>query len=168
MTIRVLTFRVLLPLCLTLLAVLLLIGMAGAKKKQEPVNPPQVISKVKTLEVKSVSIIRAGEPSAQVAVEIYNNSDKPIISVMMQTGRQGNTAGVSTDGFSSTSGSPEVVLQPYGTITMRMPVSYMRSEKVIRVAAVMYADGTTEGEPSAKETTEGFKQRAEKHRHDNQ
>ncbi|HVF44066.1 MAG TPA: hypothetical protein VM936_13675 [Pyrinomonadaceae bacterium] len=167
MTIRVLTFRVVLPLCLTLLAGLLLIGMAGARRKQEPVSLPQVISKVKTLEVKGVSLLRAGEPTAQVAVEIYNNSDKPIISLSMETGPKGNGSGVSKDRFNA-SGSPEVILQPYGTITMKMPMSNVRPGEPIRVAAVMYADGTTEGDPSSKKTIEGFKQKAEKHRHDNQ
>jgi hypothetical protein len=121
---------------------------------------PKVISKVKDLEVISTSLKRQDEPSAVVAIEIRNNSDKPIIAIAIESGDEKDASGVSTDGFKGGDEPPSVILPAHGTITMEMAVGSLLPGKPLKIAGVMYADGTEDGDALTRKTLRGHKERA--------
>ena len=121
---------------------------------------PKVISRVKNLEIISTSLKAEGEPGAALAIEIRNNSDRPIIAITIESGDEKDASGVSTDGFKGGDEPPNVILPPHGTITMEIEVSNLLPGKPLKVAGVMYLDGTDDGEEVAKKTLRGHKQKA--------
>jgi hypothetical protein len=137
--------------------------LRNAEKKQETKQVtvvPKIISKVKNLEVISTAIKRQGEPSAVVVIEIRNNSDKPIIAIAIESGDEKDAAGVSTDGFKSGDEPPSIILPPHGTITMEMPLSNLLPGKPLKIAGVMYADETEDGDELTRKTIRGHKESA--------
>jgi hypothetical protein len=152
---------------ITLMAIATLIIVASPRvrnaEKQEAkqiTEVPKVISKVKDLEVISTAIERQGEPGAVVAIEIRNNSDKPIIAIAIESGDEKDAAGVSTDGFKSGDEPPAVILQPHGTITMKIALSNLLPGKPLKISGVMYADGTEDGEELTRKTLRGHRDKA--------
>lgn len=121
---------------------------------------PKIISKVKNVEVLSTAIKGEGTASAVVAIEIRNNSDKPIIAIAIESGDGKDASGVSTEGFKGGDEPPSVVLQPQGTIIMEMPVSNLLPGKPLKIAGVMYADGTEDGDEITIKTIRGHRDKA--------
>lgn len=113
---------------------------------------PKVISKVKDLEVISTSLKAEGEPGAALVIEIRNNSDRPIIAITIESGDEKDASGVSTDGFKGGDEPPTVILAPHSTIKMEMGVDNLLPNKPLKVAGVMYLDGSDDGEEVAKKT----------------
>jgi hypothetical protein len=134
-------------------------------RKQEETKPltvmPKVISKVKDLEVINTTLKRQGEPSAVVAIEIRNNSDKPIIAIAIESGDEQDASGVSLDGFKGGDEPPSIILPPHGTITMEMEVSNLLPDKPLKVGGVMYADETEDGDELTRKTIRGHKNKAQ-------
>lgn len=137
--------------CLTISSVLALAKVARGPAQKKANNPdlPQVISKVKGIEVVNVAVERQSESDATVVVELRNNSEKPVIAIAIEAGDDKDASGVSASGFKAGDEPPAVVIKPHETYTMRMPLSYVRQGSPIKVGAVMYADGTDEGEAPA-------------------
>jgi NAD(P)H-hydrate repair Nnr-like enzyme with NAD(P)H-hydrate epimerase domain len=121
---------------------------------------PKVISKVKDLEVIGTTIKRQDEPSAVVAIDIRNNSDKPIIAIAIESGDEKDAAGVSTDGFKGGEEPPSIVLPAHGTITMEIAVSNLLPGKPLKIAGVMYADETEDGDELTRRTLRKHKEHA--------
>ena len=121
---------------------------------------PKVISQVKDLEVISTTIKRQGESDAVVAIEIRNNSDKPIIAIAIESGDKKDASGVSADGFRGEDQTPSIILPPHGTIVMEMPVSNLLPGKPLKVAGVMYLDGTEDGDELTRKTLREHKDKA--------
>lgn len=134
----------------------------SGKQQQTKLAPvvPEVISKVRDLEVISTIIKREGTPSSVVAIEIRNNSDKPIIAIAIESGDAKDSSGISTEGFKSGDEPASVVLQPQGTIIMEMPVSNLLPGKPLKIAGVMYADGTEDGDEITRKTIRGHRDKA--------
>jgi hypothetical protein len=137
------------------------IAVVAATRQSGPAKPPKIVSKVKHLEVKGVILESEGASSASVVVEIFNNSDRAIVALSVESGDEKDAAGVSTDGFYQE--PPAVILQPYGTITMRMPLDNLLPGKPFKVSGVMYSDGSVEGEKLATKRLEDFQKRAKKY-----
>lgn len=133
-------------------------GKQEAKNRVTEV--PKIISKVKDLEVISTTIKRQGEPSAVVAIEIRNNSEKPIIAIAIESGNDKDASGVSTDGFKEGDEPPSVILPPHGSIIMEMAVDNLMPGKPLKIAGVMYADGSDEGDELTRKTLRGHREQA--------
>lgn len=134
-----------------------------ASKQQQTkqlAEPPKVISKVKDLEVISTTIKRQDEPDAVVAIEIRNNSDKPIIAIAVESGDEKDASGISTDGFRGEDQPPSVILPPHGTIVMEMTVGNLLPGKPLKIAGVMYLDGTEDGDELTRKTLREHKEKA--------
>ncbi|MDX6559354.1 MAG: hypothetical protein QOF72_2403 [Blastocatellia bacterium] len=118
-------------------------------KKQWPKEPrvtsmPAVFSTVKKMEVVRAWIEDPGTDAARVAIEIKNNSDKPVMAVDLVCGEGGITrSGLSDEDH------PVVVIQPQGTTIIRMSFGEMTFAAPLVVSAATYADGTEEGEDAS-------------------
>ena len=133
--------------CGMLLIVMCAVGVTATRRQQE-VKLPKIISKVKSLEVVSATV--QGESRSEVvAIEIRNNSDKPIIAISVESGDDKNASGTGAYGFKDGDEPPAVVIAPHETITIDMPLSDVLPGQPIKVAGVMYADGTEDGEKGA-------------------
>jgi hypothetical protein len=139
------------------------IGVAAtAARQQDSRKLPKIVSKVKHLEVSSVTIENQGQPGEVVVIEIFNNSDRPVLALSIESGDDKDISGIATNGFSVD--PPGVIIQPYGTTTMRMETANLLPGKPIKVSAAIFADGSVEGEPHGKDVLRAHKERDEKER----
>jgi hypothetical protein len=123
---------------------------------------PKIISNVKKLEVVSAAIEGQDDASAVAVIEVRNNSDKAIIAVAVESGDDKDSSGVSLNGFKNSDEQPAIVLKPHGSLKVRFSLSDVRAGCPIRIAGVMYADGTEEGEESALGTLHRHKEHEQK------
>lgn len=133
----------------------------GAKSN---IKLPRITSKVKSLEVIGAAIEGAAEPNALVAIEIKNNSDKPIIALAVESGDGDEASGVSLNGFKGENESPAIVLKPHGTVKVRMPLSNLSPGSSIKIGGVIYADNTEAGDESTLGTLRRQKEHEKKTR----
>jgi hypothetical protein len=133
-------------------------GKQGETKQIEVM--PKVISRVKALEVVNTYVIRQGEPGAAVVIEIRNNSEKPVIAIAVESGDEKDASGISTDGYKGEGETPTVILPPQGTIKMEMLINNLLPGKPLKIAGVMYLDGTEDGDEITRKTLREHKAKA--------
>ena len=63
-------------------------------KGQQQIRPPKVISKAKSLEVLTTTIIGDTEQTATIVVEVRNNSDKAVIAIAIESGDEKDASGM--------------------------------------------------------------------------
>ncbi len=112
---------------------------------------PPVVSKVPALEVihSETELRNGGMPNATATIRIKNNSDRPILAVTLESGDDRDASGTNLNGFHDGDVPPSEVAKPHETFEMDFPMSSVRPGRPIRVAAVIYADGTEEGDTGA-------------------
>jgi hypothetical protein len=120
-------------------------GTGEQQNAKRSTQLPPVISKIKTLEVVGAHIEGEGEPGTAVVVEIRNNSDKAVTGVALEQGDDKDAYGVSTDGY-RVDEPPIVIIEPHGSVSIKMETANLWPDLPIRVAGVIYADDTEEGE----------------------
>lgn len=149
--------RTLLVLCLVFAIAVCALGVAAIKRQQVATHLPNVISKVKSLEVVGVTV--KGEGDARTAIiEIRNKSDKPVIAITIESGDADNAAGVTLNGFNDGDESPTVVLEPHSTTTVDFALSNVMYGSPIKIGAVMYVDNSEEGDEISLQTMRGQKE----------
>ena len=144
--------RYLIATCLLLVIALSVISVNVTKSQQGKTKLPVIISKSKSLEVVRATIVNEGEPTAAVALEIYNNSDKAVIAIAIESGDAKDGSGITKNGFPEGDSPPFSVIEPYGTITLEMSVFNLLPGKPLKIGGVVYADGTEEGDKITLET----------------
>lgn len=127
-------------------AVLSVVGVVAIKRQQDSDRTPKVISKVKALEVLSVTVKGEGEPDAVLAVVIRNNSDQTVVAVTLESGDHKDSSGIAVNGFHGSDEPPFPIIVPHGIKTIELLVSNLLPRKPIKVSGAIYADGTEEGE----------------------
>ncbi|MCA1638151.1 MAG: hypothetical protein LC768_07420, partial [Acidobacteria bacterium] len=119
---------------------------------------PQVVSKVKNLEIINTSLRGEGKRDAIAVIKMRNNSDKPIIAITIVSGDDKDSSGINFNGFNEGNVPPSIVIQPYETFEMDMPLANLRPSFPIRIGGVMYADGIEDGEEETLRTMRGQKE----------
>lgn len=148
-------------LCFSLAAAGCIAVVATATRRQDAPKLPKVVSKVKSLEVTNVTIENPRESSGEaVVIEVFNNSERPVLVLSIESGDDKDSSGIATNGFSED--PPGVIIQPYGRITMRMHTQNLLPGKPLRVSAAIFADGSVEGEPHGKDVLRSHKERDKK------
>jgi hypothetical protein len=99
---------------------------------------PQVMSKVKDLEIINARIVRTGDELG-VAFEIRNNSDRAVMAVNITCGE----AGISKDGLQDEE-NPTVIIEPHGTLEAEMN-DELAGDTPIVISAATFQDGKEEG-----------------------
>lgn len=118
-----------------------------SRQEQKRVNKlPQVISRVRHLEVVNVKVVKIGE-SDGAEVEIRNNSDLAVMSVTISTKDKVNSGGVTREGFDDPD-NPKIVIEPHGTTIITMGFGEMIPDVPLVVSAATFADGTEDGDSS--------------------
>lgn len=113
-----------------------------SKDTRTPVTSmPEVLSKVKNLEVTRAWIVDPGTPTVGVELEIKNKSNKDVLAFDVVCGDGAITRNGLTD-----EEHPVVVLPAHGTTTLRMTFSEMTFGAPLVVSSVTYADKTEEGD----------------------
>lgn len=144
--------------CILAITTVCVVSIAARRQNQRPTPElPRIVSSVRSLEVVRANL----EGQDTLAIEIRNNSDKPIIAVSVESGSDRDASGVSRAGFRDGGGPPVVILEPQGTLTVHMPLSYVRPNAPVRVSSVIYADGSGEGD----EASLGTLRRQREHAH---
>ena len=144
-------FKMQRPTYLLLIGIVLIVAatvtaFTRATLRQQSPPLPQIVSRIENIEVLGARITRPGGANAAVAIELRNNSDKPIIAITVESGDDNDASGINANGFQEGDAPPTIVLEPRGTIVIVMPLSNVRPGTPIRVGGVMYADGTEEGD----------------------
>jgi hypothetical protein len=88
--------------------------------------------------------MRSGEPDASAVIEIRNNSNKAVIALAVESGDENEAYGINRNGFNGDS-PPTTVLEPHGTIVLEVDIANLSPNFPLRVAGVIYADGTEDG-----------------------
>jgi len=123
-----------------------ILGFAGFTKPRQTQRKlvtavPRTYSKVNSIQVLSARVINEGTPSAGVAVEVYNTSEKAVMAIDLVCGEGAVTKNGLTD-----EENPIVVIPPFGSTTIEMSFSEMSPEAPLVVSAVTYGDGSEEGD----------------------
>ncbi len=84
-------------------------------------------------------------PDAAVGVEIRNNSDVAVMAVEISTRDNADSAAVTKDGLDDPD-NPQVIIEPRGTIIMKMGLGEMLPGVPLVVSGATFADGGEEGE----------------------
>jgi hypothetical protein len=120
------------------------------KQEKHPIidTLPRIIHKVKDLKIVKATIADQGKPDARAVLEFKNNSDKAVtaFTVTFESISVGKDGGIDYD-------APVTVIEPHGTTTLEIPVSNLDTDNPLIVAAVVYADGTEDGQDVVLELT---------------
>ena len=115
-------------------------------QRQQQIRPPKVISKAKSLEVLTTTIIGDTEQTATIVVEVRNNSDKAVIAIAIESGDEKDASGINISGFGAADEPPSTIIAPHGTRRFEFPLSELLSNKPLKIGGVIYADETEEGD----------------------
>lgn len=152
------------PAWVTLLLLMFFVGSTASKqqeergRRREDVKLPEIISKVRSLEIVSTEVKGTNGTATDVEIKIRNNTDKPVIAIVVEVGDKKDASGITVNGFNEGDVPPKVVLEPYGTVSVDFPLGHLKHFKVgtpIRISAVMFADDTDEGEIESLKTMRG-------------
>lgn len=119
------------------------------RQEQKPVTSkadlPELISKVKKLEIINVTVKREGEANPAVTIEVKNNSDLAVIYFALTNGSvTTDEYGVARNGLDDLD-NPKVVIEPHGTATIDMPLSNLDARYPIVLSAAVFADNSEDG-----------------------
>jgi hypothetical protein len=102
---------------------------------------PAILQKVRDVQISKARIADQGTPRARAIFELTNRSGKAVTSFTLTFGgvSVGRDGGIDTD-------VPATVIEPYGTTTIEIPVSNLDRANPVILAAVLYGDGTEDGQ----------------------
>ncbi len=110
------------------------------KQKTSRTIPP-VSSKIGTIKIESTKGVDENTPAEGVEIVVRNISAKPVMAIDLVAGEGAVTKNGLTD-----EENPIVVIEPFGTTTLRMGFGEMTTGAPLVVSAVTYGDGTEEGD----------------------
>ncbi len=130
-------------------------------KSEQNTKLPQIKSSVPDVEILSAELKGGGTPQVTAIIEIRNNSDKPITSLVIESGDSVDSYGTNINNFRDGDESPSAVLEPHSSFKVDFPIQELRPDLTdlpIRIAGVMYSDNTKQGEAAALGTIQRQKE----------
>lgn len=107
------------------------------QKRLQPTDAlPRVVSDIQGLEIANAFIDSEGVAN----ITIVNRTGKTIIGLGISSGKL-----TFTDDNGIAQDDPKPLVSPYGSYTFREPASNLTADQLIHVSAVLYNDGTEEG-----------------------
>ena len=102
---------------------------------------PPIVNKTGKLKIIKAALKNPGTPEAMVVLKIRNKSDVAVTAFTITNGdfSVGPDGGISVD-------EPVIVIEPHGTTIEEIPAGNFERDVPIILAAVLYADGTQEGQ----------------------
>jgi len=116
---------------------------SGPQKQDERVTDtlPPVVSSIKGIEVVSAFI----DVNRSANITVVNNTGKGITALAMSYGNS-----MFSDDYGLTQDNPKTLIPPYSSYTFYEAVSNLRAHTPIRISAVLYDDGTEEGDADVR------------------
>jgi hypothetical protein len=157
MKVKTLSTRYVLTFAFAVLTAVILVGAvgrrrmtltrsAGASNQQEeqrvqtPV--PSVISEVKELKIAQVFV----DDQKQLIIVLLNKTGKGVQSFAVSSG---NFMVITDDGLISD--QPKTIIEPNKRYTIQLPVSDLEDEMPVVISAVLYDDGTEDGDQGVRQ-----------------
>jgi hypothetical protein len=129
------------------------IPLKGHQETKQTIDiMPLIISQVKDIEVVKATLEDKGTDHPFAVLVIKNKSDKPVIAVSVEIGEPEEADGVTVNGFKEGDEPPSVIMEPNASVRALLSLNNAKPGEPIRVSAVVYADGSEEGEKTALET----------------
>jgi hypothetical protein len=122
---------------------------------------PQVVSKIKGLEITGVSIVNQGTQEAVLAIDVTNNRDEALMALDFIAGTN-NRSGLGIDGLLQ-EGNPLVIIPPHTLKTFNWSLGEIMEGQTVSLAAAVFSDGKEEGD---KLSLEGLKKVRDKFQKD--
>ena len=118
---------------------------------------PEVVSRVKGLEISGVRLINKDTPQAMLVIEVTNNRDQAVMAVDFTSEVHGTYGGILIDGLLDAE-NPLVIIPPHSLKTFDWPLTEILEDATASLAAAVFADGKEEGD---KRSLEGIKRARE-------
>jgi hypothetical protein len=107
-------------------------------------TPPQVISKIKGVEIVAVSLINQGTPEAALSMDVTNNRDAAVMALDFVAGKN-DYSGLRIDGLLQED-SPVVIIPTHTLKTFTWSLGEIMEGQTVFLAAAVFADGKEEGD----------------------
>jgi hypothetical protein len=114
-------------------------------KAEQVTTPPQVISKVKDLEVAGVTILRQGTAQAAIAIDIVNKNDQPVVALELSAGDKDDFSDFGIDGLVNPL-NPQVVIPPHSLKAIQWDLGAILEGYPVVITAATFGDGKDVGE----------------------
>jgi hypothetical protein len=114
---------------------------------------PQVVSKVKGLEISSVTLINQGTPQAALVIAVINQREEAVMALDFVSRAGPDSGGIALDGLSDPA-NPRTIIPPHSLKTFTWFLGEIFESDDISLAAAIFADGKEEGD---KESLDGIK-----------
>ena len=145
------------------------VGTASPGQKNQKIKPvtsradlPEIISKVKRLEVVSATVDEGG-PNPVVHIEVRNKSDLGVTSLSISNGSVDGDSGESGIGFGLADPDiPYEVIPARATRTFDMPLANLDGKYPILLAGATFTDLSEEGDPGTLQSMRGIRQHDQK------
>ncbi len=163
-------------LAVALLAITSILGSGAYRKlrRQEPKQKthaaktlkadqvktvPQIVSKVRGLEVSGAAILRQGTPEATLAIDIINNTDRSVMAIEISSGNENDWSSQGIDGMAD-SNRPQILIPPHSLKTFDWAIGSIMESNPITIAAASFSDGTEEGDTKSLEMMKRSRERS--------
>lgn len=159
----------------TILAVATLLSLASVigaltynksvRQRQKPkfhqaeavTEAPQVISKIKGLDITSVRLANQGTAHAAIEIDVTNNRDSDVMIIDFVSGKPDEYSGL---GFGFDGGTSDVVISRHSLRTFTWGLSMIMADETVFLAAAIFSDGKEEGD---KGSLDGIKVHRQKY-----
>lgn len=161
---RILRIVLLIGTLLVLSAVIAAGVYTGASQKQRETwgrtydavkvtEAPEVVSKIKDLEIAGVTLIDQGMPHAALNIDVINHRDEDVMAIDLIAGNKLNVGGISMDGLME-EGKQSVIVGRHSLRTFTWHLGEIMEGETVFLAAAIFSDGKEEGD---KHFLEGIK-----------
>ena len=106
---------------------------------------PQTDTKVKSLEIINLRVVRQDTDAPGVAFEVWNRSNRAVMAIEISCGK----GSIAKDGLEDDE-NPTVIIEPYGTLPVEMSGELDPGNPIVVTAAV-FNDNKEEGQESSLE-----------------
>ena len=120
---------------------------------------PNVVSRIKGLEISGVNLINQGTPEAAVEIHVINTRDEAVMAVDFIAGKNADTSGIAIDGLLEED-NPRVIIPPHSLKSFTWHLGGIFEGHTIFLAVAIFADGKEEGD---KDHLDGLKESRRRH-----
>lgn len=127
-------------------------GHARTYEAAKVTSVPQVISKIKDLEISGVRLINEGKPEAALAIDVTNKRDDAVMALDFVAGKN-QYSGLRIDGLLQED-SVVTIIPPHFLKTFTWSLSEIMEGQTVFLASAVFANGREEGD---KRSLDGMK-----------
>lgn len=115
--------------------------------------PPQVVSKVRGLEISGVSLKDQGTPQATLIIEVTNHRNEAVMALDFVSAKDSISGGIAIDGLLQPD-NPRMIIPPHSLETFEWALAEILEDSSLSLASAIFSDGKEEGD---KRSLDGMK-----------